>query len=205
MLLRTTTRKATAVVAAIAITGGAGAVAAVALGDASDEASVAAAPAVVQLGKPVTDVPIRPAPHYNALERSVQKPTARVAEMQKVLATRYPDLAGRATRGLKAADGTQAWVVSGSKHTCLGADNSDGTGYTCRTNDEAFDGITVAEKRPDGTQRSVLLVPDDIASVSASGRVAPAKNNLVVAEHRVDAVVQANPSDGASSFRVGTE
>ena len=203
-MLRSTTRKATAIVAAIALTAGAGAATAAALSD-SPEGEPLAAPAVVPLGMAVTDVPIRPAPHYNALERSAQKPTARAAEMQKVLATRFPDLAGRATRGLKAADGTQAWVVSGSKHTCLGADNSDGTGYTCRTNDEALDGISVAEKRPDGTQRSVLLVPDDIASVTAGGRVAPAKNNLVVAEHRVGAVVQANPSDGGSSFRVGTE
>lgn len=203
-MLRTTSRKATAVVAAIVITAGAGAATAAALSDSSDDARVAA-PAVVELGQPVTDVPVRPAPHYNALERSAQKPTDRVAQMQQVLAARYPDLAGRTTRGLKAADGTQAWVVSGSKHTCLGADNSDGTGYTCRTNDEALDGITVAEKRADGTQRSVLLVPDDIASVNAGGRVAAAKNNLVVAEHQVGAVVQANPSDGGSPFRVGTE
>lgn len=198
-----TTRKATAVVAAIVLTAGAGAATAAALSDSSRDVSTEAA--AVPLGMPVTNVPIRPAPHYNALERSKQKPTARVAEMQQVLAARYPDLAGRATRGLKAADGTQAWVVSGSKHTCLGAENSDGTGYTCRTNDEALDGITVAEKRDDGTQRTVLLVPDDIASVTAGGRVAPARNNLVVAEHQVGAAVQANPSDGASSFRVGTE
>lgn len=203
-MLQTTTRKATAVVAAIMLTVGAGAATAAALSDSSDDTRTAA-PAVAELGKPVTDVPVRPAPHYNALEHSAQKPTARIAQMQRVLAARYPDLAGRATRGLKAADGTQAWVVSGSKHTCLGADNSDGTGYTCRPNDEAFDGITVAEKRADGTQRSVLLVPDDIASVTAGGRVAAAKNNLVVAEHPVGAAVQANPSDGGSSFRVGTE
>lgn len=203
-MLRTTTRKATAVVAAIAITAGAGAATAAALSDSSEDARTAA-PAAVGLGKPVTDVPVRPAPHYNALERSAQKPTSRVAAMQKVLAARYPDLTGRPTRGLKAADGTQAWVVSGNKHTCLGADNSDGTGYTCRPNDEALDGIAVAEKRADGTQRSVLLVPDDIASVNAGGRVAAAKNNLVVAEHPVGAVVQANPSDGGSPFRVGTE
>lgn len=203
-MFRTNTRKATAVVAAIMVTAGAGAGAAAALSDSSDEARIAA-PAVVELGKPVTDVPVRPAPHYNALERSAQKPTARVAQMQQVLAARYPDLAGRTTRGLKAADGTQAWVVSGSKHTCLGADNSDGTGYTCRPNDEALDGITVAEKHADGTQRTVLLVPDDIASVTAGGRVAAAKNNLVVAEHAVGAAVQANPSDGGSSFRVGIE
>lgn len=204
-MLRTSTRKATAVVAAIVLTGGVGAATAAALSDSSDEATRGRAPAVVELGKPVTDVPVRPAPHYNALERSTQRPTARVAQMQQVLAARYPDLAGRATRGLKAPDGTQAWVVSGSKHTCLGADNSDGTGYTCRPNDEALDGITVAEKRADGTQRTVVLVPDDIASVTAGGRVAAAKNNLVVAEHRVGAAVQANPSGDASSFRVGTE
>jgi hypothetical protein len=204
-MLRTTTRKATAVVAALVITAGAGAATAAALTDSSDDAQVAAAPAALDVATPVTDVPVRPAPHYNALERSAQKPTARVAQMQRVLAARYPDLTGRSVRGLKAADGTQAWVVSGSKHTCLGADNSDGTGYTCRPNDEALDGITVAEKRPDGTQRTVLLVPDDIASVTAGGRVAAAKNNLVIAEHRVGATVQANPSDGGSPFRVGTE
>lgn len=203
-MLRTTTRKTAAVVAAIAFTAGAGAATAAALSDSADDARIAA-PAEVPLGMPVTDVPVRPAPHYNALERSAQKPTARITRMQQVLAARYPDLAGRAPRGLKAADGSQAWVVSGSKHTCLGAENSEGTGYTCRPNDEAFDGIAVAEKRRDGSQRSVLLVPDDIASVTAGGRVAPAKNNLVVAEHRVDAVVQANPSDGGSPFRVGTE
>lgn len=199
-----TTRKATAVVAAIVVTAGAGAATAAALSDSSRDATTPAS-SPVPLGTPVTDVPVRPAPHYNALERSTQKPTARVAQMQQVLAARYPDLTGRAVRGLRAADGTQAWVVSGSKHTCLGADNSDGTGYTCRTNDEAQDGITVAEKRADGSQRTIVLVPDDIASVTAGGRVAPARNNLVVAEHRVGAAVQANPSDGGSSFRVGTE
>lgn len=204
-MLRTTTRKATAVVAAIMLTAGAGAATAAALSDSSADDARVASPGAVPPGAPVTDVPVRPAPHYNALERSTQRPTARVAEMHRVLAARYPDLAGRAVRGLKAADGTQAWVVSGGKHTCLGADNSDGTGYSCRTNDEAFDGISVAEKRADGSQRSVLLVPDDIASVTAGGRVATAKNNLVVAEHPVGAVVQANPSDGGSPFRVGTE
>lgn len=203
-MLRTTTRKATAVVAAIVIIGGAGAATAAALSDSADDARLQTLGAT-ELGKPTTDVPVRPAPHYNALERSTQKPPARVATMQQVLATDYPDLAGRATRGLKAADGSQAWVVSGSKHTCLGVENSDGVGYTCQPNDAAFDGISIAEKRADGTQRSVLLVPDDIASVTAGGRVAPARNNLVVTEHRVGAAVMANPSDGGSSFRVGTE
>ncbi len=203
-MLHMTPRKATAVVAALAITAGAGAATAAALTDSTDDVRVGV-PAVVDVAAPVTNVPVRPAPHYAALERSRQKPTARVAEMHQVLAARYPDLGGRAIRGLKAADGTQAWVVSGSKHTCLGADNSDGTGYTCRTNDEALDGITVAEKRADGTQRTVVLVPDDIGSVTAGGRVAATRNNLVVAEHQVGAAVQANPSDGGSPFRVGTE
>lgn len=202
---RTTTRKATAVAAAILITAGAGAATAAALSDSPDDGGTAAASADVQLGTAAAAVPIRPAPHYNALERSQQKPTARVTENQKMLATRFPDLAGRAARGLKASDGTQAWVVSGSKHTCLGTENSEGIGYACQPNDAAFDGISVAEKRADGTQRSVLLVPDDIASVTAGGRVAPARNNLVVTEHRVGAAVMANPSDGGSSFRVGTE
>lgn len=204
MALQMTTRKVATVAATILIAAGAGTATAAALSGASDEAR-SEAPAVVELRKPVTDVPVRPAPHYNALERSAQKAPARVAQAQQVLAARYPDLAGRAARGLKAADGSQAWVVTGSKHTCLGAENSEGIGYSCRPNDEALDGISVAEKRPNGVQRSVLLVPDDIASVSADGRVASATNNLVVTEHRVDAVVKANPSDGGSPFRVGAE
>ncbi len=206
----TTTRKATAAVAALLITAGAGTATASALsgsstaGDARPGANPVTGPAVDAIA-PVTDTPIRPAPRYRAAERSTQKPTGRVLEMHRVLATRYPDLVGRPVRGLKAADGTQAWVVSGAKHTCLGADNSEGTGYSCRPNGEAQDGISVAERRQDGTQRTVALVPDEIGSVSASGSRVAAENNLVVAEHRTGAALQANPTDGRVPFRVGTE
>ncbi len=193
------TRRVTLAAATALVAVGAGAATATALS--GSEPSVDRAVAV----DPVADVPVAPAPYYSAVERSTQKPTARIAEGQKILAARFPDLAGRDLRGLKAADGTQAWVVSGSKHTCLGADNSDGTGFACAPNGDAKRGISVAEVRKDSGERSVTLLPDDIGSVTADGRVSKVSGNLVVVEHRGQAVLQANPSDGRASFRVGTE
>jgi len=198
-MLRTTTRKATATVAAILIVGGAGAATAAAL---DDSVPVDIAPPTVQQH---TEAPDHPAPYYSAVARSTQKPTARVSEMVDVLADRFPDVAGRRVRGIKAADGTQAWVVSGNKYTCLGADNREGTGYTCSPNGEAFDGVSIAERREDGTQRTIALVPDRIASVSADGADVEPTNNLVITEHRADSAVEAHPADGGSPFRIGTE
>ena len=64
-------------------------------------------------------------------------------------------------------------------------------------NDEAFDGISVAESRKDGTQRTVALVPDEIGAVTADGRRFAAKNNLVVAEHRTGRLSRPIPATAA--------
>lgn len=200
-------RKTTAALAALLITAGAGTAAAVAVGGSSPDAIHAAtlADPSAAVNAPVVDVPEHPAPRYTAVSRSSQLPTARVAQMHAVLAARYPDVVGRPIRGIKAADGTQAWVVSGTKHTCFGADNSDGTGYSCVANLDADEGVSIAETRRDGSERSVILVPDQVGSVSVAGARTAATNNLVVVEHLTGATVQAHPTDGRAPFRVGSE
>lgn len=63
----------------------------------------------------------------------------------------------------------------------ISAKGDDGVGTACRAAGQAIAHgvIGVGETRADGTHVSTLLVPDDVMSVTAAGRVAPARRNLV--------------------------
>ncbi|MBF6621058.1 MAG: hypothetical protein ITG02_12620 [Patulibacter sp.] len=200
--MRTFSNRKAATAVAVLIAAGAGTATATTIAGSSPAGPAAPAPDV---SAPVVDVAEHPAPRYTAVARSAQPATRRVAEMHAVLAVRYPDVAGRPVRGIRAADGTQAWVVTGPKHTCFGADNGDGTGYSCRANVSADEGLSIVETRRDGTARSVILVPDRVASVDVAGARTAATNNLVVVEHLVGATVRATPSDGGAPFQVGKD
>jgi hypothetical protein len=138
-------------------------------------------------------------PSYAAAERSTQDPTERVKAMVAVMARRFPDLAGVEPRGVQAADGTQAWIVTGERTTCFGADNDEGTGYTCAANGlAASTALSVMERHEDGTTRAAFLVPDAVRTVSVDGRQLAPSSNVVVTEFGSGATVRALRRDGSA-------
>jgi hypothetical protein len=127
---------------------------------------------------------------YAAVRRSDLRPRGRTRVLLGVVSRRFPDVDLAAARGIRAADGTRAWVVPGSKHTCFGADNTDGTGYTCVSNARARLGaLSTAAGGPDGRIRAIYLVPDDVARLEADGRTFRPRGNLVVAAYGEDVPV----------------
>lgn len=149
------------------------------------------------------DVPPAPTgtPSYAAAAaRSGEDPTARVEEMTEVMAQRFPDLADAETTGIEAPDGTQTWVISGDEHTCFGADNSGGTGYTCGTNAlAASTPLSLMASRADGTTRGVFLVPDAVRALTVDGEtVTPTRNVVVVDDLEQDTALRAVRRDGTA-------
>lgn len=147
------------------------------------------------------DAPSGPAatPSPSAVERSTQDPTERVEEMVAVMARRFPDIAGVDPQGVQADDGTQAWVVAGERTTCFGAENAEGTGYTCAPNAVAASTpLSVMERGEDGDTRAAFLVPDAVRAVAVDGRQLAPSHNVVVVEFGRTAKVQALRRDGTA-------
>lgn len=127
---------------------------------------------------------------YTAVTRSEVRPEGRTRVLLRVLARRFPDVDLAAARGIEAADGTRAWVVPGRKHTCFGAQNDDGTGYTCVANARARLGaLSTAAVGSDGRIRAIYLVPDDVDRLEADGQAFRPRGNLVVATYGEQAPV----------------
>jgi hypothetical protein len=139
------------------------------------------------------------APSYAAVERSTQDPTQRVEEMVAVMARRFPDIAGVEPRGVQADDGTQAWIIAGERTTCFGADNADGTGYTCAPNGVAAStALSVMQRHEDGGTRAAFLVPDAVRAVAVDGHELEAPRNVVVVELDKTDEVRALRQDGSA-------
>lgn len=118
---------------------------------------------------------------FRAVEQSTQVPGAAERAIFRSLARKAPDLRLEDVRGVRAADGTQAWVLPGPTRTCFGADNDDGTGFTCTSNARAIKGgLSTAAVDSEGTVRAIYLVSDDVTSATAAGRRFAPHDNLVV-------------------------
>lgn len=141
---------------------------------------------------------------YAAVTRSEVRPSGRTRVLLRVLTRRFPDVDPGAARGIKAADGTQAWVIPGTKHTCFGADNDDGTGYTCVANARARLGaLSTAAVGPDGRIRAIYLVPDDVERLEADGRTFRPEGNLIVASYAETTPVTLVTEDGTATTLEG--
>lgn len=118
---------------------------------------------------------------FTAVKKSTQQPSRSQQAIFRDLARDSPGLRADDARGIRASDGTQAWVIPGPNRTCFGADNDDGTGYTCTSNASVIrGGLSSAAIDTEGTVRAIYLVPDDVVSASAAGQSAAPHNNLVV-------------------------
>jgi hypothetical protein len=192
---RNARRAVLAIVAAAGIAAGAAGGAAVALA-----AGGTGAPGTAQGGELRAD-PANPSRvAYAAVERSTVRPTGRTRVLLGVLARRFPDVDLAAARGIEAADGTRGWVVPGRKHTCFGAENDDGTGYTCVSNARARLGaLSTAAVSPDGRIRAIYLVPDGVDRLEADGRTFRPRGNLVVATYGEDAPVTIVTGSGTTT------
>lgn len=174
-------------------------------------ATGAAATAAIAAALPSSDGPaaskpseIRAAPAnpstlpFSAVERSTQRPDGNVRRVFRALAAQHPGLQSDDARGIVAADGTQAWVLPGSSHTCFGATNREGAGYTCETNARAASGaLAAAEVLEDGSVRAVYLVPDDVVAARVGGREFRPRNNLVVVTYPEGTPVTLITEDGS--------
>jgi hypothetical protein len=118
---------------------------------------------------------------FTAVKQSTQEPDQRKRALFRALARDAPGVRPDDARGVRASDGTQAWVIPGPTRTCFGADNADGTGYTCTSNASVLrGGLSSAAVDTEGTVRAIYLVPDDVASATAGGQTVAPRNNLVV-------------------------
>ncbi len=118
---------------------------------------------------------------FSAVKQSTQPPDRRRLALFRALTRDAPGVRPEDARGVRAADGTQAWVIPGPTRTCFGADNDDGTGYTCTSNARVIrGGLSSASVDTEGTIRAIYLVPDDVVSASAGGQSVAPHNNLVV-------------------------
>lgn len=121
---------------------------------------------------------------YAAVSASDRRPAGRVKALLTVAARNYDDLDIADARGITAVDGTRAWVVTGTAHTCFGAQNEDGTGYACETNALARRGaLSTAAVDGSGKVRAIYLVPDDVLAITAGGATFRPTNNLVAATY----------------------
>lgn len=117
---------------------------------------------------------------FTAVKQSTQKPDRVQRVIFRELARNAPGLRLEDVRGVRASDGTQAWVLPGPTRTCFAADNDDGTGYTCASNASVIRGaLSTASVDTEGTVHAIYLVPDDVISASAGGQSAAPHNNLV--------------------------
>lgn len=118
---------------------------------------------------------------FSAVKRSTQQPSRSQAVIFRDLARDFPGIRPEDARGVRASDGTQAWVIPGPDRTCFGADNDDGTGYTCTSNARVIKGgLSTAAVDTDGTVHAIYLVPDDVSTATAGGQRFAPHNNLVV-------------------------
>ncbi|MBF6621056.1 MAG: hypothetical protein ITG02_12610 [Patulibacter sp.] len=178
-------------------------------------ATGAAATAAIAVALPASDPAPAPEPTtltaepanptrlpFAAVERSAQRPGGSDRRVFAALAGQHPGMRPDDARGIVAADGTRAWVLPGRSHTCFGAANRDGTGFTCATNARAAAGaLSVAEVARDGTVRAVYLVPDDVVAARAGGREFRPESNLVVVTHDEGAPVTFVTEDGSRATR----
>lgn len=134
---------------------------------------------------------------FSAVKRSTQQPNARERAMFRELTRDAPGVRPEDARGIHASDGTQAWVVPGPTRTCFGADNGDGTGYTCTSNANVIRGaLSAADVNTEGTVRAIYLVPDDVVSASAAGQTVTPHNNLVVVSYPAGTTVTFTTKSG---------
>lgn len=118
---------------------------------------------------------------FTAVKQSTQEPNEVQRAMFRALTRRTPGIRPEDARGVRASDGTQAWVIPGPDRTCFGAANDDGTGVTCTSNARVIKGgLSTAAVDTDGTVRAIYLVPDGVIAASASGQRFAPHNNLVV-------------------------
>lgn len=137
---------------------------------------------------------------YATVAKSTQTPSRDVKRIFGVLSQRYKDIDPANARGIKAADGTQAWVLPGTARTCFGTENADGTGYTCVSNARAAVGsLFSGTVLDDGTVRAIYLVPDDVVEVATEGRTVKPTNNLAVVTYREGSVVTMTADNGEST------
>jgi len=110
---------------------------------------------------------------FTAVKQSTQEPDKRKLAIFRELTRDAPGVRPGDARGVRASDGTQAWVIPGPTRTCFGADNGDGTGYSCTSNASVIrGGLSSAAIDTEGTVRAIYLVPDDVVSASAAGQSA---------------------------------
>jgi hypothetical protein len=134
---------------------------------------------------------------FTAVKESTHEPDQRTLAMFRALTRDAPGLRPGDARGVRASDGTQAWVIPGPTRTCFGADNSDGTGYTCTNNANVIRGaLSSAEVNNEGTIRAVYLVPDQVVTATASGQSVAPHNNLVVISYPAGSTVTFKTKSG---------
>lgn len=134
---------------------------------------------------------------FTAVKQSTQEPDKRTLAMFRALSRDAPGIRPADARGIRASDGTQAWVVPGPTRTCFGADNGDGTGYTCTSNANVIrGGLSSAGIDTEGTIRAVYLVPDEVVSATAAGQTVGAHNNLVAMAYPAGSTVTFKTKSG---------
>lgn len=133
---------------------------------------------------------------YAAYARSDQRPTGRVRAMIDVINREF-DVNPNQARGVTTVDGKQAWIIPANDGLCFGADDGEGTGYSCATVAELVDDPTVMSAADsDGSVRAVFLVPDATVALEVAGRRFDASNNTVVAHYERGATVTRVDRDG---------
>lgn len=139
---------------------------------------------------------------FTAVKKSTQEPDKRKLVMFRELTRDAPGLRPEDARGVRASDGTQAWIIPGPTRTCFGTDNDDGTGYTCTSNASVIrGGLASASVDTEGTVRAIYLVPDDVVSASAGGQRFAPHNNLVAMSYPAEATVTFTTKSGDVTSR----
>ncbi len=137
---------------------------------------------------------------FSAVARSTQRPDAQHRRIFLGLTHAAPDIRPDDARGVRTADGTQAWVIPGPTRTCFGADNDDGTGFTCTSNARVVrGGLSSASVDVDGTVQAIYLVPDQIESARAAGRTFTPHDNLIAMSYPAGSTVTFTTKSGDRS------
>ncbi len=190
---RSTRRCALALVAAAGVATGAAATAGIALALPSD-------PPPSEVTFPVD--PANPTRlSLSAVERSTQRPSRSFRALLERLSARTLGSDPADARGIRAQDGTQAWVLAGPGRTCFSVDNVEGSGVSCASNARAARGGLAAATVVDGMVQAVYLTPDDVVSAEAGGRTFRPHNNLLTITHPVGTPVTFTMKSGDTTVQ----